>query len=60
MKRKPRTENEGENKSYFRWTLYMERVLVDILRDEHNLSHNVNIIVEKKWEIFASIMHLCQ
>ena len=47
MKRKPRTENEGENKSYFRWTLYMERVLVDILKDEHNLSHNVNIIVEK-------------
>ena len=59
MKRKPRTKNEGEEKSYFHWTLYMECALADILRDEHNLSHNADIIAEK-WEIFASISHLYQ
>ena len=37
----------------------MECVLADILRDEHNLSHNADIIAEK-WEIFASIFHLYQ
>ena len=47
MKRKPGTENEGEDKSCFRWTLYMECALANILRDEHNLSNNVDIIAEK-------------
>ena len=37
----------------------MECVLTDILRDEHNLRHNADIIAEK-WEIFASIFHLYQ
>ena len=36
-KRKVFGKNKEETRSYFTWTLEMERVLIDVLRDQRNL-----------------------